>query len=436
MGLSTADSSRAVVVGGGLAGLVAAHRLRALGLQTTLLEARAQIGGSHARETLDGLDFALDPGVLPASAPALGGLIAELGVTASLQREPLRQVLRPRAGRLELVSTRADAELARTPLRGLRRQRLHTLLDWLGSELDARAPERATRLDDRSVADFCRVYLGSRAGPRRLEPLLSMAFGLDAAETSRLLLFLLMSPWGDVELARASGLFALPEALVKGLDDVRTDTRAAAVLPQRRGVRVEHGPELAADAVVLAVSAHEAARLVPEFVPVEKAALAGSRSASVLHLIVSVSDYPELRAPAIVISTSKGATLAGVLELTPARGEGPGLLRLVAGADFAERHAASPDDEIVGPLLGAAERVLPGLGARVREHRLLRRDDVVPCFEPGRYRALERLRAEQRQRVKRRVFLAGDWLVGPHAEGAVVSGERAALEAYAAVRGG
>ena len=421
-------------MGGGLAGLVAAHRLRALGLQTTLLEARAQTGGRLVRETLDGFDFELAPSVLPACAPSLGGLVAELGATASVRREPLHQVLRLRSGRLELASTRADAALARTPLRGLRRRRLHTLVDWLGADLDARAPERETRLDDRSVADFSRVYLGRRAGPRLLAPLLETAFGLDAGETSRLLLFLLMGAWGDVELAQATGLAALPEALVKGLDDVRTDTRAAALLPHGRGVRVERGSELAADAVVLAVSPREAARLVPDLAPAERAALESSRAATILHLVVSVSGYPESRAPAIVIPVSEGGTLAGVLEATPQRGAGPGLLRLVARADFAARHAASTDEELVAALLGSAERVLPGLGASIRERRLLRRDDALPCFPPGRYRALERLRLEQRQRPERRVFLAGDWLVGPHAEAAVASGERAALEAYAAVR--
>ena len=53
--------------------------------------------------------------------------------------------------------------LGRSPLAPLRLRRLALLATWLGGALDPDAPWRDTRLDDRSAADFCRVYLGRRA---------------------------------------------------------------------------------------------------------------------------------------------------------------------------------------------------------------------------------------------------------------------------------
>ncbi|MGL4256899.1 MAG: FAD-dependent oxidoreductase, partial [Microbacterium sp.] len=46
--MNTSPGSDVVVVGGGLAGLAAASRLAARGLRVTLLEKRAQLGGSSA----------------------------------------------------------------------------------------------------------------------------------------------------------------------------------------------------------------------------------------------------------------------------------------------------------------------------------------------------------------------------------------------------
>ena len=48
-------------------------------------------------------------------------------------------------------------------------------------------------------------------------------------------------------------------------------------------------------------------------------------------------------------------------------------------------------------------------------------------FGVGHYRGVSRLLREQERRfAERRVVLCGDYLVGPHAEGAVSAGERAA----------
>jgi hypothetical protein len=100
---------------------------------------------------------------------------------------------------------------------------------WLGSEIDPEAPERSTRLDDRSVADFCRVYLGGRALDAFLAPLFETAFGSDAAQTSRELLFALLDGRAEIGLDQILGAAALVDALAARAPEIRTGARVAAV---------------------------------------------------------------------------------------------------------------------------------------------------------------------------------------------------------------
>jgi len=172
----------ALVVGAGLAGLAAAHRLQSLGHRVTVLEARERPGGKHARATLSGVDYEPWPGVLPRSAPAFAELVGELGVADRVERTPLRAALVLRDGALRPVPLEVRAALRGSLLAPLRLRRYALLAHWLGGALDPDEPSRETRLDDRSVADFCQVYLGRRARDALFAPLFAGAFGLDARD--------------------------------------------------------------------------------------------------------------------------------------------------------------------------------------------------------------------------------------------------------------
>ena len=72
-----------VIVGAGLAGLYAARRLHAAGIECLVLEARDRVGG-RIHTTVDGLD--LGPSWFwPHAQPAMGELVAELGLKAFTQ---------------------------------------------------------------------------------------------------------------------------------------------------------------------------------------------------------------------------------------------------------------------------------------------------------------------------------------------------------------
>lgn len=424
-------SGRVVVVGAGLAGLAAAHRLRGFGYDVNVLEERAQAGGKHASGTLGGVACAPWPALLPRSARAYTELAAELGVSSSLVREPLARLGWLRDAHVHTGAATLYGAMRWSPLAPPRLRRLAQLSSWLGGEIDPEAPDRATRLDDRGVADFCRVYLGRRVLEQLVAPLFATLFGVDASNTSRELLFTLLDARAGIALELVSNAAALVAALETRAGAKRLGARVAALEPDGRGVRLEGGEIVAADAVVLAVGAAEAMRLLPELSPAAQAAAEQLRSGSALVLLLATDAGLTLPTRVVTVPAREGGELAGVIDSTPPGSQGPRVLRLVARPGLHARHGARPDDELAHFLIESANRVLPGLSGRIDAQRLQRFPSALPGFEVGHYRALARIREDLRARAEQRVFLAGDWLAAPHLEGELASGLRAAADLYA-----
>ena len=107
---------------------------------------------------------------------------------------------------------------------------------------------------------------------------------------------------------------------------------------------------------------------------------------------------------------------------------GLGLGWLRARDDYRVRAVGLPDDVVSKALLEACDRLMPGWARTVDWSRIFRVERFAPRFDVGHYRALARFEAVQRDRREngRRLYFAGDHLIHPSAEGAVVSGEKAA----------
>ncbi|MDX6739689.1 protoporphyrinogen oxidase [Actinocorallia sp. A-T 12471] len=313
-----------VVVGGGISGLGAAWHLSRAGLRVTVLEGGPRLGGKLRVSELAGVP--LDEGAesMLARRPEAVGLVAALGLdgllrhpgTASsaiyshggLKRFPAGQVMGVPSDLTALAQSGVlDAQ-------GVARAALDL----------ARRP--TPRGSDVSVADYVGDRLGREVVDRLVEPLLGGVYAgrADLLSFEATLPQLAHASLGQRSLVQAAkaiqeaapknqgpvfatmrdGMGSLPvllgDILRKEGVDIRTEAMAQELRRTPDGWRVVLGPKTApvpveADAVVLAVPAAPAARLLAADVPAAAAELAGVEYASmaIISLAYRASAFPE-----------------------------------------------------------------------------------------------------------------------------------------------
>jgi oxygen-dependent protoporphyrinogen oxidase len=174
----------AIVVGGGISGLSAAHYLTRAGVGVTLIEKEPRLGGVMQTEFIDGCTLELGPDSFLAAKPWLLDLIRDLGLSDDVigSNDHLRKSYILRHGRLVpmpdglmmVVPTKVLPLLA-SPLLSWR-TKIRMGLEWFRRP---GAPQV-----DRSVAEFLRDHYGQESVDYLGEPLLSGVYGGDPAELS------------------------------------------------------------------------------------------------------------------------------------------------------------------------------------------------------------------------------------------------------------
>jgi oxygen-dependent protoporphyrinogen oxidase len=435
-----AQRPSAIVVGAGIAGLAVAWRLARHGFAVRVLERSQRVGGRAAALREEGTCLEAVPQILHAGDRRLLAWIGEVGLRDELlPLRPLVASLAWRGGLREVEVTRL-ADVRRVPgvrwWEALRLIRLPRLLARYRPALDLDAPERAAPLDDRSVADFCRLYFGASVLEQWIAPRLLAGSLADAQETSRAQLLLELHAW---RLARP-GLARAPLAEVA--------ERAAAALPvtlgaeavsltQPRGglprVELREGSALEADAVVLAVPAPEARRIAaPLLTSAESDGLDGIRYAPGITVAALLCRPLRARPQLVLVPRGESSPLACALIepglLAGRVADSRGLLLLRATPGFAASHFDAPSETLAKDLLGAFESFWPGAQRSVERASVLREPYAAPRFDVGRYRQIARWERGQREaRAEgRRVYFAADYLIHPSFEGALASAERCA----------
>ena len=285
---------RVLVVGGGLAGLTAAHFLGQDGHEVTVLEASSEPGGKLRRAEV-------------------GGVVVDVGAEAMLNRRPEGVALARELG-LDVVhpAVQSSRIWTRGALRPLPRSIMGVPLDLaelreagvLSDEGLARVAAEEPGLpvdEDLSVGDLVASRLGDEVVDRLVEPLLGGVYAgqarrLSARATVPQLVFLANngplldaeSPVGGppVFAGLPGGLGGLTDALARRLT-VRPGTTVRELNRTATGFAVVAGPTTAperieAEAVVLATPAAPTARLLEEVAPAAAAELAGIDYASVV----------------------------------------------------------------------------------------------------------------------------------------------------------
>lgn len=429
-----------IVIGAGIAGLTAAHRLQQRGRRVVVLEAQDHVGGRMASERLEG--HVIDRGAqfLSSGYAVIPRLLQELGladhVRATSRRCAIVRDGRPRVLRIDrpvdawfsgLLSLRALLRIGWHAWRAGRVSAPLSLSDYADW----------ARFDDQTTRAWVDRHCGREACDYFFEPILQGFYFQSPEETSRALA-LAISNFGFRKAATTTlegGLGQLPDAIAQGLD-VRLGTTVNRVEEVGGRVRVTLPPSGALEAahVVVAVPA-PVSRAMVDVSALGKVAsdlLATPYSASI---VVTLLTDAQFRLPAaladvyglLIPATEREHVAAVGIETNKRREHGGAghLLNLLFCHQSAERCMQSADHVLVAQAIRSVESLMPSLSRHVLHSRVFR----WPCAEPiswvGRARAIDCYRKMQASNPTS-IVLAGDYMGMPFTEGAAESGDWAA----------
>ncbi len=218
-----------VIIGGGIAGLAAAHHLeelsreRALPLRFTLLEASGRLGGTIGTEHRDGFLLEHGPDSFLSEKPWALALCRRMGLESELvgTQDQFRTTFVVRNGKLEPLPE-GFMLLAPTRLGALVRSRIFSWPGKLRMGLDLVLP-RAQQQDDESLGSFVRRRLGCEALERVAQPLIG---GIYTADPDSLSLAATMPRFLQMERDHRSVIYALWQAGRKRPQDTKSASGA------------------------------------------------------------------------------------------------------------------------------------------------------------------------------------------------------------------
>jgi oxygen-dependent protoporphyrinogen oxidase len=414
-----------VVAGAGISGLALAFELRRLGVPVVVLESASRAGGKIESDHKDGFLCERGPASFLDRSGALTGMVKALGIHQSL-------VYASDAAERRLVA--ADGRLHDTPATVGEFARTQ-LLSWSGklrASLDLLLPRGpSARGGDESVAAFARRRLGTQAGERLLEPLVS---GLYAGDPDRVSLPSAFPLVAQMERAQRSfmlamrkefaqarkkaaprlasfvaGLDVLTSALASSLDgDLHLEARVVGLAKQSDGFRVfvdEKGQtwSLVAPAVILAVPAYVAGPLLVDLdtALVEPLAQIPYVPVTLVHL-----GYPQAALPApvdaygfFVPPSEPLRVLGGIFPSQFFSGRAPEGFHLFSVRTGGARHPealTAPDADLTALADGELRGLLHLKGAPSFVH-IVRHEKALPQYTLGHMDRVAALEEGQRR---------------------------------------
>jgi oxygen-dependent protoporphyrinogen oxidase len=422
-----------VIIGGGIAGLAAAFFLAGEPVRVTVLEGSPRLGGKLSASDVAGVPMDEGAEALLARRPegidliaatGLGGDLVPAGATSSAIYT--RGALRP-LPRRQFLGVPADMdELAATGV--------------VSPEGVARArhePALATEAADASVTGYIGARLGVEVVDRLVDPLLGGVYAGRSEELSfqatlaplaaaarkhptlteaaaSLLPPLPPAPAADnskkpaaapLFVTLTTGLGALPEAVAKASNaEIRTSAMVRELRRTESGWRLTVGsaadPEyLTADAVIVAVPAAPASRLLSRTVPAASTALTQIPYASmaIITLAYRAGDFPAQQrsgylVPAVDGRAVKAATFSTVKWPHLARPAPVHVVRCSVGR-FGETALLQRDDDDLAALAAAELAEAIGITAGSVARRVTRWGGALPQYTVGHLDRVAAIRA-------------------------------------------
>ncbi|MFC3349476.1 protoporphyrinogen oxidase [Streptomyces echinoruber] len=424
MSASHPDTGHVVVIGAGIAGLAAAHRLLGRGARVTVLEGAGRVGGKLLPGEIAGVRVDLGAESMLARRPEAVALAHETGLAGRLQPPATtsaslwtRGVLRPLPkGHVMGVPGTASALAGVLSQEGLAR-----------IERDADLPPTPIG-DDVAVGEYVAARLGREVVDRLVEPLLGGVYAGDAyrislrsavpqlfaaARTHASLTEAVREiqakaaagpQTGPVFLGIEGGVGTLPLAVADAVrargGEIRTGTPATALRREAHGWRVTAGGEsLRADAVVVAVPAPAAAALLRAEAPAAAAELAAVEYASMALVTlayrradVRLPDGSGFLVPPVDGRAVKASTFASQKWRWIAEDDPEVVVLRTSLGRYGETEILDRDDADLVDVSRHDLREAAGLDAEPVQTRVTRWQDGLPQYPVGHHARVARVR--------------------------------------------
>lgn len=413
-----------VVIGGGIAGLAAAHRLLGTGARVTVLEASDRLGGKLLPGEIEGVRVDLGAESMLARRPEAVALAREVGL----------------ADRLQLPATATAAIWTRGALRPMPKGHVMgvpgdaSALSGVLSDEGLHRIERDRELpptevgDDVAVGEYVAARLGREVVDRLVEPLLGGVYAGDAYrismrsavpqlfEAARTHTSLTEGvraiqaraeqnqQTGPVFMGIEGGVGQLPLAVAESVrargGEIRTGTPVTELRRTPQGWQVSTAEQtIDAEAVVVAVPAYAAAALLGVEAPAAAAELASVEYASMALMTLAYrrgeTDLPEgsgFLVPPVDGHTIKASTFASRKWGWIAE-EDPDLLVLRTSVGrYGETAVLERDDADLIALSRRDLRAATGLDAEPVATRVTRWHDGLPQYPVGHHARVARVR--------------------------------------------
>ena len=405
-----------VVIGGGISGLVAAHRLLDGddAAAVTVLESAHRFGGKIATATVAGLPVDTGPDSLLVRMPAVRRLLEELGLTDHVEGPAPSGAYIWTRGALRPLP---PASLFGVPekLLPLLTSGLVTPLGLLRAGADIVLPRRALPADP-TIAELLSYRLGHQVFDRLVDPMLG---GVHAGRADRLSarsavpevmslldgarsVYLTMRrrekkpATGPALVSLPGGMARLLDALVASCREAGADLRTGATVTSlsctddgRYAVALADSTVLVADDVVVTTPAYTAAALLGDLAPDAAAALDRIEYVDVATVMLSYRRDQvgrTLDRTGFLVPAVDGRLLVGCSWLTTKWGhlahDTRVVIRAMVGRDGDARWTAMSDDDLVTAIHAELEEAI-GVSAGPAEVHIQRWPAAMPQYTVG-----------------------------------------------------
>jgi oxygen-dependent protoporphyrinogen oxidase len=427
---------RVIVIGAGIAGMVAARRLAQSGHDVRVLEADGVPGGRVGERQLRGIRFNAGARLVYAFSRPFNALLDEVGLTQALV--PVRHLSAECVGAdgSWTVELMPGVKSLLTPglSFGERLRFLSFGLRTLTARTDPDDAASTPAADSVTLADHIRDNLGPNVLQRMVEPIFRGTRCWNAEDVSAAF-FASTTPHlvgRDTVHVFDGGMDRLPHALAEGIA-IDCGTRVTAVETPAKGAcrvdAVRDGKRVVydADLVLCATEGSLAAALFPDLPSDDRAFLATVRYNS-LGIVHYQLDRPV--EPAMKFFTRDTSGSIATWQQVPgneATEQAPQLYVQLSPEAVAEAEARDMTDRLDELVADRVRTLYPSLDrdcADLHNQWIARK---LPVFYPGYARSITAFRDRQ-SAARRRVYFCGDYLAQALITGAAASGERAARD--------